>query len=124
MEPKKYLVIKDGVVTNIVIATEDYASEQGWQLAPDQPVNIGSSFVDGKWVHPDDPTPEQILQQNIFAAKAERNRRLQVSDWTQALDVPLTQEQKATWATYRQALRDVPQQEGFPENIVWPTQPE
>jgi len=28
------------------------------------------------------------------------------------------------WRTYRQALRDVPSQSGFPENITWPTRPE
>ena len=31
--------------------------------------------------------------------------------------------QRAAWKTYRQALRDVPQQEGFPTNITWPTEP-
>lgn len=35
-------------------------------------------------------------------------------------DAPVDQ---AAWAVYRQALRDVPQQEGFPENIVWPESP-
>ena len=28
------------------------------------------------------------------------------------------------WRTYRQALRDVPAQSGFPDNITWPTEPE
>jgi len=27
------------------------------------------------------------------------------------------------WRTYRQALRDVPSQAGFPDNITWPTKP-
>ena len=31
--------------------------------------------------------------------------------------------QRAAWKTYRQSLRDVPAQEGFPTNITWPTQP-
>lgn len=39
-----------------------------------------------------------------------RNRRLQDSDWTQMPDSPLTDTKKAEWATYRQALRDLPQQ--------------
>lgn len=30
---------------------------------------------------------------------------------------------KTTWTAYRQALRDVPGQKGFPENIIWPTEP-
>lgn len=54
--------------------------------------------------------------------RLDRNRRLGETDWTQAVDVP--QAVKDKWAPYRQALRDVPQQPGFPENITWPTKPE
>jgi hypothetical protein len=51
----------------------------------------------------------------------ERNALLASCDWTQAGDVP--QEIKDAWATYRQELRDVPQQPGFPSNVIWPTKP-
>ena len=37
-----------------------------------------------------------------------RNSKLRDSDWTQIPDSPLTAEKKAEWATYRQALRDIP----------------
>ena len=50
-----------------------------------------------------------------------RNQLLATSDWTQIADAPVDQ---SAWATYRQALRDVPEQEGFPENVIWPTPPE
>jgi hypothetical protein len=53
-----------------------------------------------------------------------RNMRLMQSDWTQLLDVALSAEKKAQWNSYRQALRDVPTQAGFPWAIEWPTQPE
>ena len=52
-----------------------------------------------------------------------RNQFLANSDWTQMPDSPLTTEQKAAWATYRQALRDVTAQEGFPNSIQWPVSP-
>ena len=58
-----------------------------------------------------------------FNAVHTRNHLLASSDWTQLPDVALTAEQKAEWAVYRQALRDVPAQAGFPENINWPTVP-
>jgi hypothetical protein len=54
------------------------------------------------------------------AIRAERDAKLVESDWTQVLDAAVDQ---AAWATYRQALRDIPQQEGFPATAVWPTQP-
>ena len=52
--------------------------------------------------------------------RAERNKKLLESDWTQVADAPVD---KALWATYRQALRDVPNQEGFPWEITWPDAP-
>lgn len=55
--------------------------------------------------------------------RAERNRRLAACDWTQLADSPLDAATKAAWATYREELRAVPQQAGFPWEIVWPTQP-
>jgi hypothetical protein len=54
--------------------------------------------------------------------RADRDKRLAATDWTQVADVP--QQIKDSWAPYRQALRDVPQQADFPENIQWPTKPE
>lgn len=53
-------------------------------------------------------------------ARAERDRRLQETDWTQLPDVPL--ETKEAWAVYRQALRDITEQPD-PFNIQWPVPP-
>lgn len=49
-----------------------------------------------------------------------RNQLLTASDWTQIDDAPVD---KAAWATYRQALRDVPEQAGFPDDVDWPEMP-
>jgi hypothetical protein len=54
------------------------------------------------------------------AIRQQRNQKLTESDWTQVADAPVD---KAAWATYRQALRDITAQEGFPHNVVWPTRP-
>jgi hypothetical protein len=53
-------------------------------------------------------------------ARAKRNSLLQQSDWTQVADAPVD---KAAWATYRQELRDITEQAGFPATINWPTAP-
>jgi hypothetical protein len=55
------------------------------------------------------------------SVRQQRGDKLKDSDWTQVADAPVDQ---AAWATYRQALRDVTGQEGFPWTITWPTQPE
>lgn len=52
--------------------------------------------------------------------RQKRNKLLAGSDWTQLADAPVD---KTVWATYRQALRDVPAQAGFPWDIQWPVEP-
>lgn len=72
---------------------------------------------------------EYEAQQAEWAAgadgrKAEQVRRerdiiLAATDWRASADLTLSTE----WATYRQALRDIPSQAGFPNTITWPTEP-
>lgn len=52
--------------------------------------------------------------------RSERDQKLTASDWTQVADAPVDQ---AAWATYRQELRDIPQQSGFPFDVSWPVAP-
>jgi hypothetical protein len=59
--------------------------------------------------------------QQAKSVRTSRGEKLKDSDWTQVADAPVD---KAAWATYRQALRDVTGQQGFPWTITWPTQPE
>jgi hypothetical protein len=65
--------------------------------------------------------PAKVQAAKAEEVRAERDRLLAASDWTQVADAPVDQ---AAWAAYRQALRDVPDQAGFPENINWPPKPE
>lgn len=53
-------------------------------------------------------------------ARIRRDRLLAQSDWTQMPDAPLGDAARALWAEYRQMLRDVPVQDGFPQRIAWP----
>jgi hypothetical protein len=79
--------------------------------------------VDGMWFERwalVDLTAEETEAQWV-AVRAERDSKLAASDWTQLDDTPLTNAQKAEWAAYRQALRDLPQTQTDPFNIVWPT---
>ena len=54
------------------------------------------------------------------AVRSKRNGRLSDSDWTQLSDAPVD---AASWATYRQDLRDITSQAGFPHDITWPAEP-
>ena len=67
---------------------------------------------------------EQYISINLpREIRQKRNLLLTNSDWTQYPDCPLNAEQKTAWTTYRQALRDLPAQSGFPLNVVFPEQP-
>jgi hypothetical protein len=68
------------------------------------------------WVVSQIPADEMAAK-----VRKQRDAKLAATDWTQLADSPAD---KAVWATYRQALRDVPSQPGFPWNVQWPTQPE
>jgi len=63
----------------------------------------------------DDKTPKPL---NAGEARLTRNKMLEDCDWTQLPDAPVDKE---AWAAYRQALRDITEQDGFPEDVEWPT---
>jgi len=68
-------------------------------------------------------TDQQKYNQASTQVLAQRNSLLYASDWTQIPGNPLTTQIQQEWATYRQSLRDIPTQTGYPFNVVWPTAP-
>ncbi|UZP67703.1 phage tail assembly chaperone [Desulfovibrio mangrovi] len=76
------------------------------------------------------PSPDAIAQADgtwgadPAAVRAERDSLLAACDFTQLTDAPLSAEAKAAWAAYRQALRDITLQAGFPNNVEWPARPD
>ena len=89
-------------------------------------VEADPAFVDGQWVQRwtvVNALPEQIAARTAAKTqevRVERNRLLGESDWTQLPDSPADHE---VWGAYRQELRDVTDQEGFPWEVVWPETP-
>lgn len=85
------------------------------------PVFDGSSWIQ-QW------SVENLSQEEISAMteaqasviRNDRNARLAACDWTQLADAPVD---GAAWAAYRQELRDIPSQAGFPWNVIWPVEP-
>ena len=57
------------------------------------------------------------------SVRTQRDKLIAETDWTQLTDSQLSDSVKATWVTYRQALRDLPTASGFPHTITWPTKP-
>lgn len=81
---------------------------------------------DGKWVSV--PTVYELTQDQIDirdaslaeGIRAERDALLAATDWMALSDVTMS----GALATYRQALRDITSQEGFPASVDWPAKPE
>ena len=86
----------------------------------------GVEQIEGKWYTKHsvaDMDAEAIAAKDATQATAVRQTRTQMlkdSDWTQIAD---STADKTAWAAYRQALRDITAQAGFPWTIDWPTQP-
>lgn len=84
-----------------------------------------------------DPQPSRLVRQLLAELAARpapdgdrmtylrhvRDRLMAVTDWTQATDSPLSETQRAAWATYRQALRDLPSVYNGEGPIPWPVAP-
>lgn len=114
-----YVIVENGVVTERVLS--ESALADNWFLEND--AQVGWLYDGVAFMPPAEPTPtsEEVRRQ--------RNRLLAESDWVtlKAVDelndgfgIQLPQ----VWVDYRQALRDVPQQPGFPGNVTWPAKPE
>jgi hypothetical protein len=85
-------------------------------------VNSSSGTVEQVWLVEDLSSEEQAEATTAQASQL-RTRRLQLlllSDYTQGLDFSGDRD---SWAAYRQELRDVTDQEGFPWDVVWPAEP-
>jgi hypothetical protein len=86
----------------------------------------GVEQIDGKWytkysvADMEQEAKDALDASQAASVRAERNSKLAASDWTQLAD---STADKAAWATYRQALRDITTQAGFPWTIDWPAQP-
>ena len=65
--------------------------------------------------------PDEVFWERL---RAQRNYMLASSDWSQLSDAPLSSSKKTDWATYRQALRDLPENTEDPKEVTWPLQPQ
>lgn len=83
---------------------------------------LGPVFVDGETTAAEQEAAYRAAKdaEQAKSVRDQRNTKLAESDWTQLTDAPVN---SALWATYRQALRNVPSQTGFPWDITWPDAP-
>ena len=103
----------------IVDNQPELTATQKW----DEPTyEVSGTDVIRTWVAMDKTNDELAVDLAITAegVRSERDSRLAATDWTALSDITMT----AEMTTYRQALRDVPAQAGFPQEITWPVEAE
>jgi hypothetical protein len=116
----RFAIIENQKVINIVLASPEVAAERGWIECPYE-VGIGWTFDGVGEALPPEPDTEataslvRLLRNNLLV---ESDKEVLFDRWSL-----MTTEQQTAWTAYRQALRDVSLQEGFPFTIVWPIQP-
>jgi len=86
-------------------------TEQEWNEAEGLARMLGGELILGK-------TQAEKDEEKAQEIRAKRDRLLSQTDWTQTVDNPLAGDEDIT--AYRQALRDIPEQTGFPWNVEWP----
>tara|TARA_B110000879_G_C10974319_1_gene432740 strand:+ start:345 stop:803 length:459 start_codon:yes stop_codon:yes gene_type:complete len=131
VEPAKYPEITEGDETTLVKVSEEMSLQNldnytwkidrdpQWLARSERPAgyydwNLGTN----SW----DLNSEALMG----TLRQKRDNVLALCDWTQIPDAPLTDSKKAEWATYRQALRDLPANNSsitLLADATWPTQP-
>jgi len=116
-------VNRSKTMIDLIVRFEETGKDLPFTTSLDDPEQYGREIFNraatkefGEIAEFSPPKPPQ--EYVISAIKEERNLLLDETDWTLANDIP--QATKDKWAMYRQALRDIPQQPGFPwyEQIV------
>ena len=70
------------------------------------------------------PVPEPTEQELASRVRSQRDAKLSVTDYLIVPDYPISPEDLEAVKVYRQALRDIPEQSGFPKNVQWPIEPQ
>ena len=107
-------VIENGVIVNTIeVESIDFMPN----LVEATEGGIGWLYNNGEFTPPKNTIPDEKKAEFI---RSRRNFLLKETDWTQLADAPLD---KSVWAIYRQELRDITLQAGFPNEIEWPQKP-
>lgn len=134
---KHYIVYtNDGQITKTGKCQDNDLNLQG-DLVIEGTANDSTQYVDNGQIKDMPPKPEGeayfdyatkkwVLDYNTQGAviKEQRDKLLYKCDWTQIPNNPLPEVVQQEWSVYRQSLRDITSQVGYPFNVIWPTPPQ
>ena len=115
---------KDSEIVDVEAHTiAAHKDEDGNDVAEE---DVATTYVQSHFVGDDTAKDARILADEWTQIRAERDRLLTESDWTQGNDTPLSDADKAKWTTYRGKLRTLPADQSSKTtyaSITWPTKP-
>lgn len=132
-EPTRILTLPGGVPVDTQLRSGEFSVSGAPPEEPSWYGRAASSWVprgqqpsedhvwnpnEKRWDHV--PAPAEHLS---VVARMQRDSLLSASDWALLPDSPLSAPQRAAWVAYRAALRGIPDQSGFPQDISWPAAP-
>lgn len=111
-----------------IVSEEEIADENFFEITQEELLTIlsvvatGAKYivVDGKLVIDE----EEAKRKRTSSIRLRRDAMLKACDWTILPDSPFSPEQREKWVTYRQALRDITLQKGFPDKVIFPDKPQ
>lgn len=109
--------VTNGLVVNVAVLNDGDDPSKYGLIACGTDVSIGWSYANNVFSPPPPPPPP-----TDYDVRKQRDDLLYQCDWTMLPDAP-PEVVVADWVAYRQDLRDVTNQPGFPENVIWPTAP-
>ncbi len=134
----KYVNLIEGVAVSKVNASVALSQDDGYYAVTNQQFNAmklparvemeDGMIADWETIPFDEmpALPEHEIDLGALEEEVRslRDARLAESDWTQCLDAPIDTDSQLEYRVYRQALRDITEQEGFPLDVTWPEMPE
>ena len=117
---------------------EDYILEEYGSRSPNNSPNTFSKYSElAQWCNSNNamivdrgdyyeavPVPEPTVQELASSVRSKRDAKLSATDYLVVPDYPISPEDLEAVKAYRQALRDIPEQSGFPKNVQWPVEPQ
>lgn len=117
---KVYAVVENGVVTNMIVAEDEFAAQRKDIFLAKDGVQIGWRYAKGKFT-----PPPRDMDGEWEVVREQRNKLLSECDYVVLPDywATLSKEQQNAWVSYRKQLREITKNFTDPQEVVFPEKP-
>jgi hypothetical protein len=123
IESSETTILLEDKPENLSSFLKSYYKNNEFKELPEKPSNYHIwNLETEQWQEPEN-YQQLLFDEAASKVKQERQRLLTATDWTDTVSASTRLENYNAWQFYRQQLRDITTQEGYPFNVIWPTQP-